>query len=53
MLLKTMGGVLVIAATSMWGHAAAERVKNSYDQLQYLQKLLYLLRSEILYARSY
>ena len=53
MLRKTMGGVLVIAATSMWGHTAAERVKNSYDQLQYLQKLLYLLRSEILYARSY
>ncbi|MCI8667531.1 MAG: hypothetical protein HFG82_12855 [Dorea sp.] len=53
MLMKIIGGVLVIAATSMWGHAAAEREKNRYDQLQYLQKLLYLLRSEILYARSY
>ncbi len=53
MLLKTIGGVLVIAATSVWGHAAAERVKNGYEQLLYLQKLLYLLRSEILYARAY
>lgn len=53
MLMKTIGGALVIAATSAWGHTAAERVKNQYSQLQYLQKLLYMLRSEILYARSY
>ncbi len=50
--MKTIGGMLVILATSMWGHNAAEREKNHYGQLQYLQKLLYLLRSEILYARS-
>lgn len=53
MLMKTVGGVFVIAATSIWGHVAAERVRNHYSQLQYLQKLLYLLRGEILYARSY
>lgn len=53
MLIKTIGGVLVILTTSVWGYAAAERVKNGYDQLLYLQKLLYSLRGEILYARSY
>lgn len=51
--MKSIGGILVIAATSLWGHAAAEKVRNGYKELQYLQKLLYLLRSEILYARSY
>ncbi len=53
MLMKTIGGVIVIAATSMWGHEAAMRIGNGYKELQYLQKLLYLLRGEILYARSY
>ncbi len=53
MLMKTIGGILVIAATSLWGHIAAEKVGNGYKELQYLQKLLYLLRGEILYARSY
>ena len=53
MLMKTVGGALVIAATSMWGHAAAKQIGDGYKELQYLQKLLYLLRSEIQYARSY
>lgn len=51
--MKTAGGLLVIAATSMGGIAAAQRIGNQYEQLKYLQKIIYLLRSEILYARSY
>lgn len=51
--MRTVGGMLVIAATSMWGHTAAKQIGNRYRQLQYLQKILYLLRGEILYARSY
>ena len=40
--MKTIGGILVIGATSLWGHAAAEKVRSSYKELLYLQKLLYL-----------
>ncbi len=52
-MLKMAGGVLVIIATSAGGIAAAEKFRNQYEQLKYLQKMIYLLRSEILYARSY
>ena len=53
MLLRAAGGILVITATSAGGILAAERIRNQYEQLKYLQKLICLLRSEILYARSY
>ena len=33
--------------------AAAERLREQYEQMRLLQSLLYALRSEILYARSY
>ena len=52
MLLRAAGGILVITATSAGGILAAERIRNQYEQLKYLQKLICLLRSEILYART-
>lgn len=52
MLLKTAGGLLVIGAASVGGILAAERIRDRYEQLRYLQKLFCLLRSEILYARA-
>ena len=53
MLLKITGGVLIMAATSIWGWSAAEKLRNQYEQLRYLEKVVCMLRSEIRYARSY
>ncbi len=53
MLQKTLGICMVIAATSAGGFSAANKIRDQYEQLRYLQKLVCLLRSEIQYARSY
>lgn len=53
MIQKTVGFCLIIGATSAGGIGAADRIRNRYEQLRYLQKLICLLRSEIQYARSY
>lgn len=50
---KTIGFLLVVGATSAGGIGAANRIRNQYEQLRYLQKLICLLRSELQYARSY
>ena len=52
-MVKTFGAVLIIGATSLWGIRAADRINDQYVQMQYLKKLIYQLRSEIRYARSY
>ena len=52
-MVKTFGAVLIIGATSLWGIRAADRINDQYVQMQYLKKLVYQLRSEIRYARSY
>lgn len=52
-MLKLAGSLLIIGATTLWGMAAAERLREQYEQMRLLQSLLYALRSEILYARSY
>lgn len=44
---------MILGATSLGGMTAADKVRNQYEQMQYLQRLIYRLRSEILYARSY
>ena len=52
-MLKAAGSILIIAATTLWGMKAAERVREQYEQMRLLQSVLYALRGEILYARSY
>lgn len=52
-MLKLAGSLLIIGATTLWGMAAAEGLRDQYEQMRLLQSLLYALRSEILYARSY
>lgn len=52
-MLKAAGSILIIAATTLWGMRAAERVREQYEQMRLLQSVLYALRGEILYARSY
>ena len=52
-MIKVTGACLIIAATSLWGMLAAEHVRNQSVQMQYLKKLIYRLRSEILYARAF
>lgn len=53
MLIKIVGALLILGATSLGGIIAADKIRNQYEQMQYLQKIIYRLRSEILYARSY
>ena len=50
-MLKLAGSLLIIGATTLWGMAAAERLREQYEQMRLLQSLLYALRSEILYAK--
>ena len=52
-MLKLAGSLLIIGATTLWGMAAAARLREQYEQMRLLQSLLYVLRSAILYARSY
>ncbi|MGF0034099.1 stage III sporulation protein AB [Bariatricus sp. SGI.154] len=53
MLLKITGALLIVGATSWGGIIAAARLQNQYAQMQYLQRLIYRLKSEIQYANSY
>lgn len=53
MLLKVTGAFLIVGATSWGGIAAASKLQNQYVQMQYLQRLIYRLKSEIQYANSY
>ena len=53
MLYKIIGICLIIGATSAGGIGAADKIRNQYEQLRYLKKLILLLRGEIQYARSY
>lgn len=51
--MKIAGAVLVIGSASLGGIAAAEGLRNQYRQMQYLQKVICRLKSEIRYSRSY
>lgn len=53
MLLKLAGAVLIIGTASLGGVHAADGLQNQYRQMQYLQRLMCRLKSEIWYARSY
>lgn len=52
-MIKIAGAVLIIAATSLMGISSAAKIREEYKELQYLQRIMFLLQSEIRYARSY
>lgn len=52
-MLKIIGGICIITASGLMGYRCGEKIKEEYRELQYLQQLLYLMQSEIRYARSY
>lgn len=51
-MIKMVGGMFIIGATTLLGMKRASEIQDQYIQTQYLQKLIYMLRSEIFYARS-
>lgn len=51
-MLKLAGSALIIAATTLFGMAMADRVRGQYEQMRLLKTVLYALRSEIQYART-
>lgn len=53
MLLKISGCLLVIAATTLAGMVYAGRIQEQYRQMKYLQRLIYMIESEIRYAHTY
>ncbi len=52
-MLKVAGSILIIGATTLWGMTAADKVREQYEQMRLMQSVLYALRGELLYARSY
>ena len=53
MLLKISGCLLVIAATTLTGITRADKIQEQYRQMRVLQRLLYMLESEIRYANTH
>lgn len=53
MLLKISGCLLVIAATTLAGMVCAGSIQEQYRQMKYLQRLIYMIESEIRYAHTY
>ncbi|MCI8561634.1 MAG: hypothetical protein HFH03_11030 [Dorea sp.] len=53
MLLKISGCLLVIAATTLAGMARAGSIQEQYRQMKYLQRILYMIESEIRYSHTY
>ncbi len=52
-MLRLIGMVVVIGTTTLMGMQRAERIRSQYAQMQYLQKIIYSIQSEICYARAY
>lgn len=53
MLLKISGCLLVIAATTLAGMVRAGSIQEQYRQMKYLQRILYMIESEIRYSHTY
>lgn len=53
MLVKLFGCLLVIAATTLAGIVYAGSIQERYRQMKYLQRLIYMIESEIRYAHTY
>lgn len=52
-MLKGIGCILVILATSITGILAASRMDEMYNEIKYVRQMLYVLQSEIQYSRTY
>lgn len=52
MMIKLCGSVLIVAATTLLGIRRADDYREEYRQMEYLKRLLYILESEIRYARE-
>lgn len=53
MLMRVIGGIIVIGATSLFGMEQARSLQEQYEEMLCLQKLIYYIQSEIGYARTY
>lgn len=49
---KIIGALLIISATSLWGVRMANGFKDEYRQIQYIQKILWQIKSRIGYTRA-
>ena len=49
---KIIGSLLIISATSLWGVRMANGFKDEYRQIQYIQKILWQIKSRIGYTRA-
>lgn len=52
-MVKLAGCFLVIGTTTLLGIQKGADIEDAYRQLQYIQRLMYLLQSEIRYSRTY
>ena len=52
-MIRAAAGILVIAAASLFGFRAADKVDEQYRQMQDIRRIIYMLQSEIRYARSF
>lgn len=52
-MVKIAGCIIVIGTTTLLGIKKGAAIEDAYRQLQYIQRLMYLLQSEIRYARTY
>ena len=50
---KVLGSIMIIVASSLLGWKKAADVDRTYEELQYIRRLLCLLQSEISYSRAF
>lgn len=53
MLLKISGCAFVVIATTLMGVLKAEDIREQYRQMRYLQRIIYMMESEIRYAHAH
>ena len=44
---------MIVGMTSVWGITKAEKVKNQWENMEYLQRIISLIQSEIRYSRAF
>lgn len=52
MIVRIAGALLIISTTSLLGVRAANQLKEGYRQMQYMQKILWQMKSRISYTRA-
>lgn len=51
-MLKVLGSIFVIGTTTLLGIQKGVSIRKNYEELQYIQKLVYQIQSEIRYLRA-